>query len=74
MRGIRHPFSKALYEQDGDGHVRVVEHDGRTGRFQSNGQWIDGELEEADPHLCGWVAGPQVGNHRVTDQPAAASS
>ena len=74
MRGLRHPFSKALYEQDGEGHVRVVEPDGRTGRFQRNGKWIDGELEEADPHLCGWVAGPQVSNHRVTEQPAAATS
>jgi len=26
--GLRHPFTRALYEQDGDGHVRVVTTDG----------------------------------------------
>lgn len=65
MNGIRHPFSKALYEQDGPGRVLVTSGD-RSGLFDSRGVHISGELEEADPQLCGWVAGPIVGNHRVT--------
>ena len=71
MNGIRHPFTGALHEQDGAGHVRVTKVDRATGRevtglFTSKGQWISGDLEEADPQLCGWVAGPIVGNHRLT--------
>lgn len=63
--GIVHPFSGALYEQDGEGHVLVTDGD-RTGTFTSKGVWISGELRECDPQLCGWVGGPQIGSHRVT--------
>jgi hypothetical protein len=69
--GLRHPFSGATYEQDGEGHIIVTVKSGRTGLFAANGKWISGELEEADPQLCGWVAGPIVGNHRVTEQQRA---
>jgi hypothetical protein len=65
VNGIRHPFSKALYEQDGAGRVLVTSGN-RSGLFDNHGVFISGELEEADPQLCGWVAGPLVGNHRVT--------
>jgi hypothetical protein len=68
MKGIRHPFTRALYEQDDDGNVRVS-HEGKSGRFTSEGQWLEGELREADPQLCGWVAGPQLVSHRVADAP-----
>ena len=64
MNGIKHPFTGALYEQAGDGRVRVTKRD-RVGVFGRDGRWIEGELEEADPQLCGWVAGPIVANHRV---------
>ena len=69
MRGIVHPFTKALYEQDGDGHIRVT-HEGRQGIFGVDGRWLSGELRESDPHLCGWVGGPQIANHRIAVQPA----
>jgi hypothetical protein len=65
MNGIVHPFSGALYEQDGAGHV-MVSADGRSGLFHGDGRWISGEIREADPQLCGWIAGPMFGNHRVT--------
>jgi len=74
MHGLRHPFSGALYEQDGDGHVRVTETDGRSGLFEVNGKWITGVLLQADPHVCGWVGGPQVGNHRLTPASSTSSS
>lgn len=64
MLGMVHPFSKALYEQDGNGNVRVT-HEGRTGLFTQGGVWIEGELFEADPHLCGWVGGPKMAHHRI---------
>jgi hypothetical protein len=68
MLGTRHPFTHALYERDGEGNILVTETDGRWGRFRKNGQWIEGEVREADPHLCGWVGGPVIGNHRLVDQ------
>lgn len=68
MRGILHPFTKALYEQDGEGNIKVTD-EGRTGTFTTGGRWIRGDLRECDPQLCGWVGGPQVANHRVAEQP-----
>ena len=65
MNGLRHPFTGALYEQDGDGNIRVVRDD-REGLFTGAGRWISGEIREADPQLCGWVAGPVFGNHRLS--------
>ncbi len=64
MLGIVHPFSKALYEQDGNGRIRVTLGD-KVGIFEVNGRWVEGDLRECDPQLCGWVGGPQIANHRV---------
>jgi hypothetical protein len=63
--GLRHPFTRALYERDGDGII--VREGERWGRFTARGQWIDGDVREADPHLCGWVAGRPIANHRIAD-------
>jgi hypothetical protein len=69
VKGIRHPFSKALYELDDDGNIRVT-HGDRVGVFTTRGRWISGELRECDPQLCGWVGGPQIANHRLSKQSA----
>jgi hypothetical protein len=69
VKGIRHPFSKALYELDDDGNIRVTQGD-RVGVFTIRGKWISGELRECDPQLCGWVGGPQIANHRLSKQSA----
>ena len=68
MNGIVHPFTKALYERDESGHIRVTAGD-RSGIFGVDGRWISGELRECDPQLCGWVGGPQIVNHRVAVAP-----
>lgn len=65
MLGLRHPFTRALYEQDGNGNVRVANKDGRVGLFATDGTWIEGEIFEADPQLCGWIGGPKVAHHRI---------
>ena len=64
MLGVKHPFTRALYEQDGHGNVRVSLN-GKVGMFRSDGTWIEGEIYEADPQLCGWVGGPKVTHHRI---------
>jgi hypothetical protein len=56
----RHALSGATYESDGEGVVRVTNKAGVVGRFDGRGSWIDGELREADPHMCLWVAGRQL--------------
>jgi len=68
MRGIIHPFTRALYEQDGAGHIRVTLDD-RVGIFGTDGRWISGQLKQCDPQLCGWIGGPQVANHRLAVEP-----
>ncbi len=59
MRKRRHPITGAIYTADDEGHV-VVEHDGKTGVFDARGRWLSGEVTHADPHLCLWLAGPQL--------------
>jgi hypothetical protein len=65
MNGLVHPFTKALYEQTGDGRIRVTLGD-RSGVFERSGKWVEGGLRECDAQLCNWVGGPQVANHRVS--------
>jgi hypothetical protein len=64
MLGMLHPFSRALYEQDGNGNVRVSL-DGKVGLFTADGRWLDGDIYDADPQLCGWIGGPKVAHHRI---------
>ncbi|MEP7115568.1 MAG: hypothetical protein ABI862_20050 [Ilumatobacteraceae bacterium] len=61
-------MTKALYEPDGNGNIRVT-HRGLVGIFGSDGRWISGELRQCDPHMCGWVAGPQLPSQRVATDP-----
>lgn len=68
--GIRHPFSGALYEPDGE-LVRVTTQDGQVGRFRGDGRWVEGDLGEADPELCVWIRGPRYASSRVGTPPAS---
>ena len=67
MHGIRHPFTRHLYERDDelDGVIRVSRDDGAWGRFRADGSYLEGEVFEADPQLCNWIAGPKRVNHRL---------
>jgi len=65
VSAVRHPFSGALYERDADGSVTVTLGD-RTGRFTSDGRWVSGDLREADPQMCGWVAGKRMKSARIS--------
>jgi hypothetical protein len=72
-----HMLSGAIYEAQEEGVVLVTNPDGRSGRFDGEGCWIDGELRESDPHLCLWVGGKQLpASHAVNtkDLPLALES
>lgn len=56
MRKKQHPLSGAIYEDLGDGLVRVDKH-GSVGIFRANGTWVEGDLTFADPHMLVWVGG-----------------
>ena len=60
MRRREHALSRALYDVRDDGNVEVTARSGIVGTFTPSGEWLAGELRHADPHLCGWLAGPQL--------------
>ena len=68
MYGVRHPFSKAVYEVDEAGAVVITTTDGRVGRYRRDGSWIDGAVFDVDPQLCNWVGGPRA-QHRLQSEP-----
>ena len=64
--GLRHPFGGALYERTEDGNIRVTDDD-KQGLFRRDGRWIEGDLREADPQMCGWVAGDRHPTRRSAE-------
>ena len=68
MYGVRHPFSKAVYEVDDSGSVLVTMTDGRVGRYRRDGSWLDGQEFDVDPQMCNWVGGPRA-QHRLQSEP-----
>jgi hypothetical protein len=62
--GVLHPFTRALYQRIDAGRVRVTLGE-KTGVFAPDGRWLEGELREADPQLCGWLGGPRLVHHRL---------
>lgn len=57
---LRHPLNGWLYECIADDVVQVTTPKGRTGKFTSGAQWIEGELKDANPHMCLWAGGAQL--------------
>lgn len=57
---LRHLLSGWLYTLREDGLVQVTMREGTKGVFKPDGTWVEGELGEVDPHLCGWLAGRQL--------------
>ncbi len=57
---LRHPLNGWLYESVGDGVVKVTTPKGRTGLFNTDAKWLEGDLKDANPHLCLWAGGCQL--------------
>lgn len=67
---LRHALTGALYETRDDGTVVVEDRSGRRGVFRHDGTWVSGELRDADPHLLGFIAGPQLASRRAAEAAA----
>ena len=61
MRCLPHPISGAIYRELGDGLVRVEDKEkGIAGTFTWNGDFVEGDLTQADLHYLGFVGGPTL--------------
>jgi phenylpropionate dioxygenase-like ring-hydroxylating dioxygenase large terminal subunit len=61
LRCEPNPFTGALYQELGNGLVRVDDKaKGKYGVFRYDGTWIEGTLTYADPHMLGYVGGPDL--------------
>ena len=59
MRSEPHPISGAVYEELGDGLVKVDDKArNKSGIFKWNGEWVEGELTQADYHFLNYIGGP----------------
>jgi phenylpropionate dioxygenase-like ring-hydroxylating dioxygenase large terminal subunit len=74
---LRHPLNGWVYEDLGDEKVLVTTPKGVTGTFTVDAVWIEGELTDANPHMCNCVAGIQLppgtnggGSRAIPDQKA----
>jgi hypothetical protein len=61
---LTHPLTRAVYERQDDGLVRVEDVDGVVGVFDPEGRWQSGALRFADPHLCDFVGGRRPGQEQ----------
>ncbi len=57
---LRHPLNGWVYEKVGEDVVEVTTPKGVSGRFNVNGDWLEGELTDVNPHLTLWVGGRQT--------------
>jgi len=69
MTCLRNPLNGWLYECIGDDLVEVTTPKGKSGKFTTNGDWLEGELKDANPHLCLWAAGCQLAEDAVAARP-----
>jgi hypothetical protein len=55
-----HQATGLEYEEIPDGRVRVVDRDGRSGIFRSDGRYIEGEITQANQHMLVWCGGQDI--------------
>ena len=57
---LRHPLNGWVYRHLGEGVVEVTTPKGVSGKFTLDADWIEGELTDANPHMCLWAGGCQL--------------
>lgn len=61
LRREPHPISGLLYEAIGDAKVRVTRPESDSfGVFTWRGDWIEGDITQADQHMLIYIAGPDL--------------
>lgn len=61
LRCEPHPISGAVYQELGDGLVRVEDKErGLSGVFRWDGTWVEGDLTHADFHFLRYIGGPNL--------------
>jgi len=61
MRREPHPLTGTIYEDVGDGRARVSKKDsGDYGIFTWKGEWLEGAVTQADPHMLVYISGPDL--------------
>ena len=63
---LRHPLNGMVYEDAGNETVRVTTPKGLSGLFTAKGKYIEGELKDANQHLCILVGGRKVAGVSLT--------
>ena len=54
---FRHPITGDYYERLEEDRIRLTKKDGRSGIFNSKAEPLEGELPNADLHVCNWFGG-----------------
>lgn len=60
LRRWRYVLKKQVFEELGDGTVRVTCDDGRVGLFKTDGSYISGDLTQASMQMIVWVSDPKL--------------
>ena len=61
MRREPHPLSGTMYEDIGDGKIKVQKEGSNAyGIFTWKGEWLEGEVTQADPHMLLYIGGPDL--------------
>jgi phenylpropionate dioxygenase-like ring-hydroxylating dioxygenase large terminal subunit len=54
---FKHPISQHIFRRLAEDRVEVTLPNGMSGIFDSQANYIEGEVQSADPHLCNWIGG-----------------
>jgi len=63
---LRHPLNGWIYENVSDDVVEVTTPKGKTGKFNANGDWLEGDLKNANLHMILWAGGAQLPDENQT--------
>jgi phenylpropionate dioxygenase-like ring-hydroxylating dioxygenase large terminal subunit len=57
FKSFLHPISGHRFERLGENRVRVTHPNGKSGIFDMEANYIEGDVTSADLHMCNWVGG-----------------
>ncbi|MCC5885210.1 MAG: aromatic ring-hydroxylating dioxygenase subunit alpha [Gammaproteobacteria bacterium] len=57
FQSVKHLLSGHVYRRIEDDLVEVTTPNGKTGRFTSAAEYVEGEVKSADIQMCSWVGG-----------------